>query len=69
MDEQRDIVRGYVDLLIKGVAASAKEGLQDMVAWLNWTSFDVSICQACQDRKVLLSASTDHWRPVLWRVV
>ncbi|KAK4508554.1 hypothetical protein PRZ48_002293 [Zasmidium cellare] len=41
MDEQRDLVNGYVTLLIKGLAESTKEGPQDLMAWLNWTSFDI----------------------------
>lgn len=38
---QSDLVKGYVDLLVQGLAAIARDSPQNMVAWLNWTLFDV----------------------------
>lgn len=43
LDEQKNIVKNYVDLLIQGLTVSSKEGPQNLMAWLNWTSFDVCV--------------------------
>ncbi|KAE9366288.1 cytochrome P450, partial [Stipitochalara longipes BDJ] len=39
--EQESVVKIYVDLLIQRLHKRAKEGPQDMVAWFNWTTFDL----------------------------
>lgn len=39
--DQEVVIKTYVDLLIQGLRQRAKEGPQDMVAWFNWTTFDV----------------------------
>lgn len=37
--EQETVLTKYIDLLIKGLQRSGKP--QDMVAWFNWTTFDI----------------------------
>jgi len=39
--EQESVVNEYVDLLIRKLHKRAKDGPQDMVAWFNWTTFDL----------------------------
>lgn len=39
--DQEAVLKTYIDLLIQGLHQRAKEGPQDMVAWFNWTTFDV----------------------------
>jgi len=39
--EQESVLKVYVDLLIQRLHKRAKEGPQDMVAWFNWTTFDL----------------------------
>lgn len=39
--DQEVVLKTYVDLLIQGLHQRAKEGPQDMVAWFNWTTFDI----------------------------
>lgn len=39
--DQEVVLKTYVDLLIQGLHQRAREGPQDMVAWFNWTTFDV----------------------------
>jgi cytochrome P450 len=41
MREQEPLIKGYVDLLIQRLREHAKDGPQDMVAWYNWTTFDL----------------------------
>ncbi|KAH8811274.1 cytochrome P450 [Xylogone sp. PMI_703] len=41
MREQEPLVMKYIDALIEGLRDSAKKGPQDMVAWYNWTTFDL----------------------------
>lgn len=39
--EQEVVVKSYVDLLIQKLHKNAGKGPQDMVAWFNWTTFDL----------------------------
>jgi cytochrome P450 len=39
--DQETVLETYVDLLIQGLRQNADKGPQDMVAWFNWTTFDV----------------------------
>jgi cytochrome P450 len=39
--EQESVLKEYVDLFIQGLHKRCKEGPQDMVAWFNWTTFDL----------------------------
>jgi cytochrome P450 len=39
--EQESVLKTYVDLLIQRLHNRAKDGAQDMVAWFNWTTFDL----------------------------
>jgi cytochrome P450 len=39
--EQESVVNAYVDLLIRKLHKRARDGPQDMVAWFNWTTFDL----------------------------
>jgi cytochrome P450 len=39
--EQESVLKIYVDLLIQRLHKRAKDGPQDMVAWFNWTTFDL----------------------------
>lgn len=39
--DQKAVLETYVDLLMQGLRQHAKDGPQDMVAWFNWTTFDV----------------------------
>ena len=41
MREQESVVMQYVDLLIQRLHEYSKNGPQDMVAWYNWTTFDL----------------------------
>ena len=41
MREQEPLIKGYVDLLMQRLGEHAKDGPQDMVAWYNWTTFDL----------------------------
>lgn len=39
--EQESVIQKYVDLLIQRLQKRAGAGPQDMVAWFNWTTFDI----------------------------
>ncbi|OBT52420.1 hypothetical protein VE04_06896 [Pseudogymnoascus sp. 24MN13] len=39
--EQEPLIKGYVDLLIQRLHERANSGPLDMVAWYNWTTFDL----------------------------
>ncbi|KAL5353083.1 hypothetical protein ACLOAV_001113 [Pseudogymnoascus australis] len=39
--EQEPLIKGYVDLLIQRLHEHASDGPLDMVAWYNWTTFDL----------------------------
>lgn len=39
--EQESVVSHYVDLLMQRLHENSTRGAQDMVAWFNWTTFDV----------------------------
>lgn len=41
MREQEPKINEYVNKLINGLALHCKDGPQDMVCWLNWTTFDL----------------------------
>ena len=41
MREQQPIIQSYVNKLISDLRKSASDGPQDLVAWFNWTTFDV----------------------------
>ncbi|RFU33652.1 hypothetical protein B7463_g2674, partial [Scytalidium lignicola] len=41
MREQEPVATSYIDLLIQRLRERAKHGPQDMVAWYNWTTFDL----------------------------
>lgn len=41
MREQEPLIRKYVDLLIHRLHQYAGEGVQNMVDWYNWTTFDL----------------------------
>ena len=39
--DQESVVKLYVDLLMQRLRENANRGSQDMVAWFNWTTFDI----------------------------
>lgn len=39
--DQESVVKLYVDLLMQRLRENAARGPQDMVAWFNWTTFDI----------------------------
>lgn len=41
MQRQQPLIRSYVDLFIQGLKSKSAEGPQDIVAWFNWTTFDI----------------------------
>lgn len=41
MQRQQPLIRSYVDLFIQGLKSKCAEGPQDIVAWFNWTTFDI----------------------------
>ena len=43
LEEQEGLVTQYVHQLIAGLKENASKGAQDMVAWFNWTTFDVML--------------------------
>ncbi|TDZ32606.1 Trichothecene C-15 hydroxylase [Colletotrichum spinosum] len=41
MQEQQPIIKGYIDLLIERLHGVASQGPVDLVAWYNYTTFDI----------------------------
>jgi averantin hydroxylase len=41
MQRQQSLIKGYVDMLIKGLKERAPAGPLNMVDWFNWASFDI----------------------------
>ncbi|KAE9964642.1 hypothetical protein EG328_010294 [Venturia inaequalis] len=41
MQRQQPLITRYVDLFIQGLKSKSAEGPQDLVAWFNWTTFDI----------------------------
>ncbi len=41
LEEQQPLISSYVDLLIQRLTENAPRGPQNMVAWYNWTTFDL----------------------------
>ena len=40
--EQESYLQSYISRMLDGIAARAAEGSTDLVAWLNWTTFDIT---------------------------
>ena len=41
LEEQEGLIMAYVQKLVKGLSEECQKGPQDMVAWYNWTTFDL----------------------------
>jgi cytochrome P450 len=62
MRGQEPIIGGYVDLMISRLAEKSKEGPVDMVAWLNYATFDIITSLGLgHDLKNLENSSNHPW--------